>query len=366
MKRVVVTLLVVFGFLFSAATSQAKGTGDSQPKSGFVRLDRVTASRALPNGIELHAGTAIMQITALRDDIVRVRVGPAGQLPEDASWAVLPGSRTATVAVSAQHSGSSVGFKTAKLRVEVQKDPLAITVTDLDGHVIAEDLPGRPVEYHGASFRVYRKSPADEHYFGLGDKPGPHRPAQRGLHRLEYRCVRLAGVDGPDLQVDSLLHYVSAMALRRRRFSTTHGAQASTSTRNIATGIHLAPKRIARLLHPVWPGAEGCAGEVGRGWWERRLCLRCGASGISNRATAIIPRLRCGALRPKLRSERIPADVIWLDIDYQLKNRPFTVDPERFPHFDQMIKDLQRRAFSHRGDYGSAYRGPAQHRLQAV
>jgi alpha-glucosidase len=33
--------------------------------------------------------------------------------------------------------------------------------------------------------------------------------------------------------------------------------------------------------------------------------------------------------------------VIWLDIDYQLKNRPFTVDPERFPHFDQMIKDLK-------------------------
>ena len=43
----------------------------------------------------------------------------------------------------------------------------------------------------------------------------------------------------------------------------------------------------------------------------------------------------------RLRSEHIPADVIWLDIDYQFKNRPFTVDPERFPHFDQMIKDLK-------------------------
>ena len=43
----------------------------------------------------------------------------------------------------------------------------------------------------------------------------------------------------------------------------------------------------------------------------------------------------------RLRSERIPADVIWLDIDYQYKNRPFTVDPERFPHFDQMIEDLK-------------------------
>ena len=36
-----------------------------------------------------------------------------------------------------------------------------------------EDFPGRPIEYHGSSFRAYFKSPEDEHYFGLGDKPGP-------------------------------------------------------------------------------------------------------------------------------------------------------------------------------------------------
>jgi alpha-glucosidase len=53
------------------------------------------------------------------------------------------------------------------------------------------------------------------------------------------------------------------------------------------------------------------------------------------------PEAEVRRIAGKLRSEHIPADVIWLDIDYQLKNRPFTVDPERFPHFDQMIKDLK-------------------------
>ena len=43
-----------------------------------------------------------------------------------------------------------------------------------------------------------------------------------------------------------------------------------------------------------------------------------------------------------LRRKKIPADVIYLDIDYQSKdNRPFTVDPERFPHFEKMITDLE-------------------------
>ena len=58
-----------------------------------LRLERVTAAKALENGVEFHSGPAVMQITALRDDVIRVRVGPAGTLPEDASWAVLPEAR---------------------------------------------------------------------------------------------------------------------------------------------------------------------------------------------------------------------------------------------------------------------------------
>ena len=114
-----------------------------------------------------------MQIIALRDDVLRIRVGPGGALPEDASWAVLPSSRTAAIPVTPELTITSVGFKTAKLHVTVQKDPLDLTVTDMAGHVIVAQLPGRPIEYHGAAFRVYMKSPEDEHYFGLGDKPGP-------------------------------------------------------------------------------------------------------------------------------------------------------------------------------------------------
>ena len=47
------------------------------------------------------------------------------------------------------------------------------------------------------------------------------------------------------------------------------------------------------------------------------------------------------AIAHRLRAERIPADVIWLDIDYQLKYRPFTIDRTRFPHFEQMIHTLK-------------------------
>jgi len=60
-------LFVVPVFLFLAATSQANTSTEAQQKSGFVRLDRVTASRAISNGIEIRSGLAVMQITAALD-----------------------------------------------------------------------------------------------------------------------------------------------------------------------------------------------------------------------------------------------------------------------------------------------------------
>ncbi len=46
-----------------------------------------------------------------------------------------------------------------------------------------------------------------------------------------------------------------------------------------------------------------------------------------------------------MRSDGIPCDVLWLDIDYQYKNRPFTVDPERFPDMPKLIEDMRAAHF---------------------
>ena len=185
-----------------------------------------------------------MAITALRDDVLRVRVGAAGQLPEDASWAVLASSRTASVAVTPQSSSTSIGFRTTTLKVTVRKDPLELSVADLAGHVIAEDLPGRPIEYHGSSFRVYRKSPQDERYFGLGDKPGP-LDRWTGATNLLSPGTRTA-LAGRSRPTPSTSRFPSsspiAKALPRLRLSTTPGAPASSSTRNTAMAIRSDPR----------------------------------------------------------------------------------------------------------------------------
>jgi alpha-glucosidase len=330
----------VLGILFFAATTQAKPVTETQAKAGFVRLDRITASRPLPNGIEIRCGAAILEITALRDDVLRVRVGPAGQLPEDASWAVLAASRTASVAVKQDSNGSAVGFKTAKLRVSVRKDPLEMTVTDADGHVIAEDLPGRPIEFHGVGFRVYHKSPQDEHYFGLGDKPGPLD--RRSASFVNWNTDSFGWQESTDPIYKTIPFFitfrkgVSAGIFLDNTWRTSFDFNKEYRD-GYSFGSEGGPLDYYILYGPA-PRAvvETWAWLVGTTPLPPLWTL-----GFQQSRYSYYPEAEVRRIASKLRSERIPADVIWLDIDYQLKNRPFTVDPERFPTFGQMIKDLR-------------------------
>ncbi len=109
--------------------SIAKGAIAVGPKPLF--LLSISQSRSIPNGIELHSGTAIIQVVALRDDVLRVRVGISGELPEDASWAVLNDARTHRVEVKTERSADTVGFTTHSLRVQFRLSDSRLKVLDL-------------------------------------------------------------------------------------------------------------------------------------------------------------------------------------------------------------------------------------------
>jgi alpha-glucosidase len=333
-------LVAASGFLSIAVPRVAQSESKEDARPMLVILDRVTGARPLANGVEIKSGTAVMQVTALRDDLLRVRVGANGKLPEDASWAVLPASRTATVQVKPESNEKSVGFATAKLRVTIERQPLAMTVTDLAGNVIVQDLPEHPVEFHGAEFRIYKHSPEDEHYFGLGDKPGPLD--RRNEAFTDWNTDAFGWQESSDPIYKSIPFFmtfqkgiaggvfldntwrVSFDFNKELRDGYSFGAPDGPLDYYILYGP--APKDVVRAwawmtgptpLPPLW------------------------TLGYQQSRYSYYPETEVRRIADRLRSERIPSDVIWLDIDYQLKNRPFTVDPDKFPHFDQMIQDLK-------------------------
>ena len=120
----------------------------------------------VPAGITTTSSGLTLEVTALRDDVLRVRLWKSAAAPEDASWAVLTSSRSSTVTVVAEPHG----FSTKALRVTVD-DQLLLTIADLAGNIIQKDAA--PVQWDGAKFKVSKQSTWSDHFFGLGDKPGP-------------------------------------------------------------------------------------------------------------------------------------------------------------------------------------------------
>ena len=125
------------------------------------------AVTARPDGIELRRGTLLMRVTALTDSIVRVRVARDGTMPEDASWAVLPAMRAASVKVTP----TANGFRTSALTVTIDPTTLALTVTDPAGKVITAD-GAQPISLDGTAFTLRKQLPIGEHIYGMGDKTG--------------------------------------------------------------------------------------------------------------------------------------------------------------------------------------------------
>ena len=143
--------LVLFLFIATVSSSSALAQTASAPPPATT-LAAVTSSQSLRDGIELRSDTATLRITALRDDIVRVRVSANSALPEDASWAVLPETRSKSVDVKPIQDDAAVGFRTAALEVRVERSPLRLVIRDLAGNVISADALGRPVTFQLGGF----------------------------------------------------------------------------------------------------------------------------------------------------------------------------------------------------------------------
>src|SRR5580698_4433776 len=59
------------------------------------------------HGLTATSGGMTLEVSALRDDVLRVRESHTSKLPEDASWAVLAAARNARVAVIPEKDGFS-------------------------------------------------------------------------------------------------------------------------------------------------------------------------------------------------------------------------------------------------------------------
>jgi alpha-glucosidase len=291
----------------------------------------------LPNGMEVRSGELHERITALRQDVLRIRLWRGRQVPEDASWAVLASARHATVPVMPTDTAGRDGFRTPALTVDVDPQTLELTVRDAAGHILQQDV--RPIRWDGDAFRLCKTMPLDEHYFGLGDKSGPLDRRNEAFTLWNTDAYRFQ--ESTDPLYKSIPYFMAFRAGRatgvlldntsRSSFDFGKESPDAYSFGAVAGPIDYyvfygpAPKQVVETytwltgtppLPPLW------------------------SLGYQQARYSYMTQERVLQVAARLRSDRIPADAIYLDIDYQYRNRPFTVNRATFPDLAGMIRQL--------------------------
>ncbi len=286
-----------------------------------------------------------MRITALRDDILRVRIAPDGAFPEDSSWAVLPGPRGKSVDVQPQSTENAafVGFRTAALDVRVERNPLRMVIRDLAGNVISADAIGRPTEFQRGGFSIHKAMPADEHYFGLGDKAGTFDRRNQAYTLWNTDIGTQESIDPIYKSIPFFLAIGGGRSYglfldntwrtwfdfgKQSRDSYSFGAEGGPLDYYMLCGS--TPKQVV----------EGYAYLTGTHPLPPLWTL-----GFQQSRYSYTPESQIREIAGRLRADKIPSDVVYLDIDYQDRNRPFTVNSQTFPNFPGLVSDLRKQNF---------------------
>ncbi|HEX6467129.1 MAG TPA: glycoside hydrolase family 31 protein [Terriglobales bacterium] len=298
----------------------------------------------LPNGVELKAGAATVRVTAVADSVARVRVAPNGPFVKDASWAVAPSAELKTPAVQSSENADSVEITLPAGHIRILKNPLRVIFLGPHGEVLSEDDERSPMAFDGGAFRVTKKMPEDELYFGLGDKT---------TLNLRDRAFSMWNTDAYNWQEATDPLYKSIPFFTALRHGKAYGIFLDNPWRT-----HFDFGKASRDSYSF--GSDG--GELNYYFFfgpDPKKVLTAYADltgktplpplwalGYQQCRYSYYPESRVLEVARTFREKKIPADVIYLDIDYQDHYRPFTINRQYFPHFETMIKQLRAEGFS--------------------
>jgi alpha-glucosidase len=289
-----------------------------------------------------------LEITPLSEDVIRVHLTREKAFEPDRSYAVV--SRDfGGVKADAKIGAETTVLQTATLRVIIQQNPLRISFTDKNGTRLDTDDPVRGMAFDDTGFTVSKRLRDDEHVYGFGEKNG----------RLDKRGWNLGGYNYAMWNTDTYTHdsstdplYVSVPFFMVMREGRAHGIFLDNTWRTFFDVGHDYPGLLTF-------GANGgdldyyfINGPDPKKVIERYTSLTgrmplppLWALGYNQCRYSYYPESRVRLVANEFREEKIPADVMWLDIDYQDNYKPFTWNSARFPDPRQMIADLRAEHF---------------------
>lgn len=313
-----------------------------RPSGPFQTPGRVLSSEPCPNGLILRAERASVELIALGEEVVRVRLSPSGDFAPIFSYAVIGGGEPPrTLRISEQIQ--TILLETERMLCQVHRDTCHLTLLTPHGHLLSEDAEG--LAWRGPEVRWSRRLPPDESCHGLGERAS-------GFN-LRGKRLGLWNTDpGAGYKRDSDPLYTSIPFYAGVRGELAFGVLWDNPARGTvdlgasdrATMTFSAEEGelcFYLLAGPTLPDVmRQFTALVGRMPLPPLWALGFQQSRWSYKTPAEFRRLA-----HEFRTRQLPCDVLYFDIDYMDGYRVFTWDREVFTDLPGLVDELAAQGF---------------------
>src|SRR5690554_1861483 len=290
----------------------------------------------------------VLEITVLRDSVIRFRYATEKIFEPDFSYAISENASIGYNKLEVEETTTEYLIYTAKLKVLIDKKTLRTQVSDLSGNIINEDELGfhweENYEYGGNTVKMSKITQNTESFYGMGDKAihsnlkgkrmsnwvtdqYAYGKDQDPLYKAVPFFIGLHSDQAYGIFFDNTFKTQFDFAHERRNV-TSFWADGGEMNYYFFYGPEISQVVKAYTnftgtpeLPPMW------------------------AMGYHQSKWSYFPEANVRQLAKKFRKLRIPCDGIYLDIDYMDGFRCFTWDKTKFPNPKKMISDLEQDGF---------------------
>lgn len=290
----------------------------------------------------------ILEITILRDSIIRFRYATENIFEPDFSYAISEDVSLGYNELEVNETPTEYLVQTAKLKLLVDKKTLRTQISDLNGKIISEDELGfhweENYEHGGNTVKMSKITQNSESFYGMGDKAThsnlkgkrvsnwvtdqyAYGKDQDPLYKAIPFFIGLHNNKSYGIFFDNSFRTYFDFAHERRNI-TSFWADGGEMNYYFIYGPKMdqVVKSYTNLtgtpeLPPMW------------------------AMGYHQSKWSYYPESNVREIAANFRKLRIPCDALYLDIDYMDGFRCFTWDKSRFPDPKKMISDLEEDGF---------------------
>ncbi|MEO8148844.1 MAG: TIM-barrel domain-containing protein [Bacteroidia bacterium] len=291
--------------------------------------------------VELIATNGFVNITPYTQNIIRIHFSKQ-PIKDDFSYSVI--EKPQKVNASLDPMAQLFFLRTDSIDVTIQTNPLRFSCTTKDNRIIINDDLGLGISWIGDEITAYKKINTDEKFIGLGEKTGHLNRKGEGYTNWNTDAYSYSDFADPIyasipfyIGIHDSLCYGIFLDNTAKSFFNFGAANNRFSSFTVESGD---------MNYYIIYGANVAEIIKSYTWLTGRMPLPPKWSlGFQQCRYGYYPESKLMEVARKLREQKIPCDMLYLDIDYMDRYRVFTWDSIRFPNPKRMLNELKSLGF---------------------